>query len=300
MFKMIKKKKTKEDYVHHLIDKFETAFLAGIIAPQAIADHLNINGITTFNGKFWTSTIVNEFLNNQGIENLFLNKEKGKKSKSLDDKNKNFNALNNGRLRLISEATIGHYDRLAEDFWQNTKEHDVSQNYEAFLEAIEESSPCKILDLGCGPGRDLLFFHSLGHTVTGLDGSREFVAMARSHSSCEVLHQNFLRMTLPKNNYDGVFANASLFHIPSSELPRILLDVFNALKPRGIFFCSNPRGENDEGLSDERYGCFFNLKTWRKYVTDAGFSEVKCYFRPSGLPRRRQPWLVTVWRKRSE
>ena len=123
--------------------------------------------------------------------------------------------------------------------------------------------------------------------------------MARAHSGCEVLHQDFLGMNLPKNHYDGIFANASLFHIPSSELPRILLDLYNTLKPRGIFFCSNPRGNNDEGLSDERYGCFFNIKTWRKYVTNAGFAEVKCYYRPPGFPRTEQPWLVTVWRKGS-
>lgn len=292
-------KQTKENYVHHLIVKFEAAFLDGIIAPQAIANHLNINGITTPRGKLWTSRIVNEFLTNQTIVDPLPHTDKKEKSKQRKNEKKNFNSLNNERLRCISEATIGHYDRLAEEFWQNTKEHDVSQNYEAFLGAIEEAPPCKILDFGCGPGRDLLFFHSLGHTVTGLDGSKEFVAMARAHSGCKVLHQDFLRMNLPKNHYDGVFANASLFHIPSSELPRILLDLFNALKPRGIFFSSNPRGDNDEGLSDKRYGCFFNLKTWRKFVTSAGFSEVQCYYRPSGLPRQRQPWLVTVWRKGS-
>jgi SAM-dependent methyltransferase len=200
-------------------------------------------------------------------------------------------------LRLISKTTIGHYDRLAADFWYGTRNHDVSQNYEAFLAAIEEQPPCAILDLGCGPGRDLHFFRSLGHTVTGLDGSKEFVAMARAYSGCEVLHQDFLTMTLPVSHYDGVFANASLFHVPSSELPRILLEIFVTLKSRGVLFCSNPRGNNDEGLSDERYGCFFNLDTWRDYVTSVGFREVQCYFRPPGLPRQRQPWLVTVWRK---
>ena len=196
-----------------------------------------------------------------------------------------------------SEATIAYYDRFAEAFWDGTRDHDVSQNYAALLDAIEGDPPYCILDLGCGPGRDLRHFRSLGHEAVGLDGSQEFVAMARSYSGCEVLHQDFLSMTLPQGRFDGVFANASLFHVPSKMLPKVLLQLFNALKPRGVLFCSNPRGNNEEGFSDERYCCFFDLDTWRNYVTAAGFVEVHHYFRPPNLPRHRQPWLATVWRK---
>ena len=119
-------------------------------------------------------------------------------------------------LRRLSEITIGHYDRVADDYWYGTQNHDVSQNYEAFLEAIEGKPPYDILDLGCGPGRDLRYFRSLGHDVTGLDGSKEFVAMARTNSGCEILHQDFLAMDLLnsipqkdrnyKTLFGGVFA----------------------------------------------------------------------------------------------
>ena len=200
-------------------------------------------------------------------------------------------------LRRMSEITIGHYDRVADDYWYGTRNHDVSQNYEAFLEAIEGKPPYDILDLGCGPGRDLQYFKSLGHAVIGLDGSEALVSMARSNSGCEVLQQNFLAMNLPERHFDGVFANASLFHVPSQELPRILLEVSTTLKSRGVLFCSNPRGNNEEGLEGSRYSCFFDLDTWRDYVIDVGFVEVQHYFRPTGLPRHRQPWLATVWRK---
>ena len=200
-------------------------------------------------------------------------------------------------LRRLSEITIGHYDNVADDYWHGTRNHDVSQNYEAFLEAIEGKPPFDILDLGCGPGRDLQYFNSLGHAVMGLDGSEALVSMARSNSGCKVLQQNFLAMNLPERHFDGVFANASLFHVPSKELPRILLEVSTTLKSRGVLFCSNPRGNNEEGLEGSRYSCFFDLDTWRDYVVDAGFVEVQHYFRPTGLPRHRQPWLATVWRK---
>ncbi len=200
-------------------------------------------------------------------------------------------------LRRISEITIGYYDRVAKPYWDGTRDHDVSQNRAALLDAIEGEAPYAVLDLGCGPGRDLHYFRSLGHDVVGLDGSKELVAMARRYAGCDVLHQDFLALELPQSRFDGVFANASLFHVPSQELPRVLRELHAALKPDGVLFCSNPRGNNEEGLSGDRYNCFFDLDTWRDYVTAAGFIEVKHYYRPPGLPRHRQPWLATVWRR---
>jgi SAM-dependent methyltransferase len=197
----------------------------------------------------------------------------------------------------LSTSTLAHYDRHARSFWEGTKDHDVAQNYAALLEAIEGAPPFAILDFGCGPGRDLAYFRAAGHEAVGLDGSAKFVAMARAYSGCEVLHQDFLALDLPAQRFDGIFANASLFHVPSAELPRVLGELHAALKPRGVLFASNPRGNNEEGLSGERYGCYWNLETWRRFVTAAGFAELKHYYRPPGLPRAQQPWLASVWRK---
>ncbi|MSO92715.1 MAG: class I SAM-dependent methyltransferase [Rhodospirillales bacterium] len=201
------------------------------------------------------------------------------------------------RLRRFSAVTIAHYEREARAYWDGTRDHDVSQNYAALLDAIEGQPPYAILDLGCGPGRDLRYFRALGHDAVGLDGSEAFVAMARAYSGCEVLHQDFLAMALPEGRFDGVFANAALFHVPSLALPRVLRELAACLRPRGVLFCSNPRGNNEEGLNGDRYGCFFDLDAWREYVNAAGFAELGHYYRPAGLPRDRQPWLATVWRK---
>lgn len=200
-------------------------------------------------------------------------------------------------LLRISETTIGHYDRMAEPYWIGTRDHDVSQNHAALLETIESEPPYAILDLGCGPGRDLYYFKSAGHEAIGLEGSKELAAMARHNSGCEVLHQDFMALELPESRFDGVFANASLFHVPSQELPRVLRELHASLKSGGVLFCSNPRGNNEEGFSGDRYSCFFDLDTWRAYVTAAGFIELKHYYRPPGRPRHQQPWLATVWRK---
>ncbi len=200
----------------------------------------------------------------------------------------------------VSAATIENYNRIALAFCKGTENHDVSQNIAALLDAIKDDGPHVILDFGCGPGRDLCQFKALGHEVVGLDGSSEFVEMARAKSGCEVLHQDFLNLDLPFARFDGIFANASLFHIPISQLDRVLGNLAATLKSEGVLLSSNPRGNNEQGWVDGRYGCFHDLETWRAHVRAAGFRELHHYYRPTGRPRVQQPWLVTVWRKNTE
>jgi SAM-dependent methyltransferase len=199
-------------------------------------------------------------------------------------------------LATIAARTIAHYRASAEPFREGTRDHDVSQNIHALLSAIEGPPPFDILDVGCGPGRDLRTFTALGHRVVGLDGTPEFVAMARTDSGCEVWHQDLLALNLPAARFDGIFANAVLFHVPSQELPRVLTDLRKALRPRGVLFTSNPRGNNEEGWNRGRYGAYHDLERWQSLMTAAGFAEVDHYYRPAGLPREQQPWLASVWR----
>ena len=201
------------------------------------------------------------------------------------------------QLAQISALTVQHYQDCAEDFREGTREHDVSQNIAALLAPIEATAPYQILDFGCGPGRDLRTFSAMGHTAVGLDGCPRFVEMARADSGCEAWQQDFLALDLPPERFDGVFANAVLFHIPSQELPRVLAQLHATLKPGGVLFSSNPRGDNQEGWQGDRYAAYYDLSTWRALLTAAGFSELQHYYRPTGLPREQQPWLASVWRR---
>jgi len=196
-----------------------------------------------------------------------------------------------------SSRTVGHYDRNAERFRDGTCGHDVSQNIAALLDRIEGVSPFRILDLGCGPGRDLKTFRNLGHEATGLDGSQAFVEMAKRHSGCEVWLQDFLDLDLPLRHFDGVFANAVLFHVPSIKLDNVLIAIRDALKFGGVLFTSNPRGDNHESWNGERFGMYCDLERWQSYMTRAGFVEIEHYYRPTGVPRDKQPWLASVWRR---
>ena len=208
--------------------------------------------------------------------------------------------LSDAELAEITRVTIAHYQEGAEGCWEGTRNHDVSKNRDALLDAIPGEGPFRILDLGCGPGRDLIAFRELGHQPIGLDGARAFVEMAQERAGVEVWHQDLLRLDLPDSDFDGVFANASLFHAPTQELPRVLRDLRACLRPGGVLFASNPRGKNEEGWQGPRYSAFHDFESWREIVRNAGFLELSHYYRPAGLPREQQPWLATLWRRPEE
>src|SRR5229473_990750 len=160
-------------------------------------------------------------------------------------------------LALITAKTLEHYNARAAEFWEGTRDHDVKQNIEALLRNMRGAPPFRILDFGCG-----------------------------------VWEQDFLALKLPPDHFDGVFANASLFHVPRRELPRVLSELRATLKPDGVLFASNPRGTNEEGWNRGRYGVHHDLESWRAFLEAAAFSELEHYYRPPGLPLEQQPWLA--------
>mmetsp|Transcript_1497 Transcript_1497/g.3121 ORF Transcript_1497/g.3121 Transcript_1497/m.3121 type:complete len:301 (+) Transcript_1497:198-1100(+) len=235
-----------------------------------------------------------------------------------EDSNKNIemDLSTTSECQNMVQATVGHYDTNAHDFWTGTKDHDVTQNRTAFLEAMGEPLAGKrVLDFGSGPGRDVIYFRSLGLHVTALDGSAEFCRMIREHveaaesaSGCnahaagplQILHQDFHSLELGAGCYDGVFANASLFHVIRSALPKVLTQLHTALVDDGVLFASNPRSEDDQEGFSGRYGFYMCYDTWASLMVEAGFQEINHYYRPPGVPRQQQPWLASTWRKVSK
>jgi SAM-dependent methyltransferase len=203
------------------------------------------------------------------------------------------------KLDHKERSTIEHYSANAESFWEGTKDHDVSQNVGAFLNALPQRKGLDVLDFGCGPGRDLLTFKSLGHCALGLDGSAEFCQMAAQYSGCKVLHQNFVDANLGVDRFDGIFANASLFHVPKEHLSRVLSLMYDALRKGGILFMSNPRGSSEQWLG-ERYGHYMELDVTTHFLTGAGFTVLDHYYRPTDAPPDEQRWLAVVSQKSSD
>ena len=141
-------------------------------------------------------------------------------------------------------------------------------------------------------------FAELGHIAVGLDGAAHFAVMAHAHSGCEIWQQDFLKLDLPDSHFDGIFANATLFHVPSQELPRVLLELRASLKPRGVLFSSNPHGHNEEGWNGGRYAAYHDLDTLAPLsVSCRGSLSSITIIVPPELPREKQPWLASVWRR---
>jgi SAM-dependent methyltransferase len=206
-------------------------------------------------------------------------------------------ATDRDELERIAARTLAHYDAGADAFWEGTRDHDVRQNIETLLRHLQGAAPFAVLDLGCGPGRDLATFAGLGHEAIGIDGSARFVVMARAHSGCPVWQQNLLALDLPPGRFDGIFANAVLQHVPASELPRVLRELHAALRGGGVLFSSIPHGHGEEGWHGSRYSVYHEPATWRRRLAEAGFVELEHYYRPEGRPREQQPWLASVWRR---
>jgi len=192
--------------------------------------------------------------------------------------------------------TIAYYESDPKGFWMGTRHHDVSQNYHALLDSIRGEKPFKILDLGCGPGRDLKYFKDQGHIGIGIDGCESFCKMAREYSGCQAVVQDFIDMELGEGFFDGVFANASLFHVPKSELCQVIDKLNQSLKSHGVLFSSNPRG-HAEGMNGSRYGNYMELPEYKKMVEGCGFRLIHHYYRPDGIPMEQRPWLACVFRK---
>ena len=200
-------------------------------------------------------------------------------------------------LRAIIASTLRHYDEQAESYAAGTADHDVSQNIAALRRHLEGPRPWTLLDFGCGPGRDLRKLAGDDDVAVGLDGSAAFVRMARAATGAVVLHQDFLSLDLPGEHFDGIFANASMQHIPRRALPAVLMRLHAALKPRGVLLASIPRGDNTEGWNGARFGAYHDLDGWRGFLERGGFDELEHYYRPTGLPFEDQRWLVSCWRK---
>ncbi len=140
-----------------------------------------------------------------------------------------------------------YYDQYPASYIEATKELDMSFFTARFLELIPIGGT--VLDAGCGSGRDALFFHKQGYQITAFDRSKELVRLAREWTALPIEERSFHDMS-EENVYDGIWASASLLHLPKSELPIIFHLLYRALKSRGILYASFKVGESftKEGL----------------------------------------------------
>lgn len=195
------------------------------------------------------------------------------------------------QLRRALESTAHFYDRHAAEYFQRTVHADFSGIYERFLAFVPDAG--RILDAGCGSGRDLREFVRRGYRATGIDSSRELVKLAERHSSapCHVMRLEALSFT---NCFEAIWACASLLHLPKSMLGGALRRLGTALVPQGVMFASVQVGEGESVGPDGRLFAHYAKPEFADALTEAGFTPFDVWISEDKLSGREKVIWVNV------
>ena len=152
---------------------------------------------------------------------------------------------------MTKDTTTDYYNSYAQDFIDGTVNVDTGNLRERFLKYIPTGG--SVLDLGCGSGRDTKCFKDARYKVTAIDASQELCIKASEYTGIDVRCMRFEELD-DVGKYDGIFACASLLHVPEGELPGILDKINTALKPQGVLYASFKYGD----FAGERDGRYFH------------------------------------------
>ena len=158
--------------------------------------------------------------------------------------------------------SIEYYDKNAVEYFEHTVDINMQSWWDLFTALIPEGG--SILDLGCGSGRDSEYFMSCGFDVTAMDASEEMCDLASIHIGQDVLNLSFAEIDF-NEVFDGIWACASLVHVPGGEIDDIFAKVVNSLKKNGVLFMSFHYGEF-EGERDGRYYKDYRTKTLKELI----------------------------------
>lgn len=161
-------------------------------------------------------------------------------------------------------TTLDYYQTHAKDFFSQTIDVDMQNVYQPFLNNLPNGEQ-KILDVGCGSGRDSVFFANQGFEVVAIDGSQNLIDLAKQTDTridWRCLRFDEIAKQSWQNQFTGIWACASLLHVPFDDLPKILNDLLSCLRPTGILYASFKYGDN-EREKDGRFFCDMNEHRWQ-------------------------------------
>ena len=188
--------------------------------------------------------------------------------------------------------TLDYYNENAEQFAENTFNADMSSVYKEFLDFLEPDA--KILDLGCGSGRDSLAFKKLGYDVTAVDGSESICKVAREKTGIEVQCLRFDELSY-QNEFDGIWACASLLHVEKDSMRSILNKVATALKEKGILYVSYKYGNSEREDNGKHYSDYTE-EDIEQLFKGTGLEAIK-YWKSGDQLKREAVWLNVLARK---
>jgi SAM-dependent methyltransferase len=173
----------------------------------------------------------------------------------------------------------------------------MSSFYERFLKYIKNKD-AYILDLGCGPGRDLLFFKKKGYRVLGIDNSEKLIEFAKKYSKADALVMDFREMDFTEE-FDAIWASASLLHLKKHEITSILKSCYKALKKDGIMYASFKYGDFN-GLINGRYFAFMTEDSLKNdFLKDIKKFKLQEIWKSKDLRKNKDDmyWLNAIFKK---
>lgn len=196
---------------------------------------------------------------------------------------------------MKSDSTLDYYNRNAQLFSDGTLNVDFSDVQDKFLSYFPTGS--LILDFGCGSGRDTLYFLNKGMKVDAIDGSEALCKIASQNTGIIVKHMLFQELN-EKDKYDGIWACASILHLPKEELKDVLRKMILSIKSGGYIYISFKYGDT-EGYRAERYFSNFTENSFKEFITDFPLvtvidQKVTCDVR---LGRENEKWLNLIMQK---
>ncbi|WP_343208676.1 class I SAM-dependent methyltransferase [Anaerolentibacter hominis] len=189
------------------------------------------------------------------------------------------------------QKTLNYYNKYAQGYARSTRTADVSSLYEPFESRIKPGA--HILDLGCGSGRDSRYFEGRGFRVTAADGSPEMCRIAGKLLGREVRCMRFEELE-DIEEYDGVWACASLLHVEREALPEILRRIATALKPHGILYASFKYGTGEAEQEGRVFQHYTEDDLPGLFCPENGFCRLEWKLTADVRPERKARWLNIV------
>ena len=194
--------------------------------------------------------------------------------------------------------TLDYYNKNSEEYFNSTLNVDMTNTYKPFLKLVPKDG--KILDLGCGSGRDSMNFIKLGYEVTAVDGSKELAKKASALLGKEVILSTFEELEL-KEKFHGIWACASLLHIKREDLKTVLNNLYNNLEDNGVFYMSFKYGEKEYVDDKNRYfNCFTDESIISFINENTKYNILGLYITEDKLGRVNEvKWLNLICNKKS-
>ncbi len=187
-----------------------------------------------------------------------------------------------------------YYDQHVNEFCRNTIGIDMSKIYRCFCQYLNRGD--RILDAGCGSGRDIIAFKKMGYNVDAFDVSPEMAKIAAQNSCTDVLASSFQDYET-SDPYDGIWCCASLLHVPLNELNTVIKNLSRALRQNGVWYVSFKYG-NKQREEDGRHFTDMNEASLTDVVKQAnGLEIVKTWITDDARPQRKEKWLNAILRK---